>query len=65
MLNHLNLGQYSDAFEENGHDDLNFLRELLANEGTAMLRSIGEECGMKPGHAFRFSMQLGQVPTDI
>ena len=27
MLNHLNLGQYSDAFEENGHDDLNFLRE--------------------------------------
>ena len=55
--------RYADAFEEEGHDDLSFLLEIArAPDGEKELHGIGIACGMKPGHALKFSRKLGQVP---
>ena len=64
MLTYLNLAQYAAKFQELGHDDLDFLRDIAGEaDGESQLREIGMECGMLPGHALRFSKKLGKVPA--
>ena len=46
----MKLLQYADAFEEQGYDDLEYLREL----DVAALKGVAQAASMKPGHAARF-----------
>merc|ERR1712216_142815 len=57
VLKSYKLDQYAEAFEEQGYDDIPFLRSMSEDELMAVLR---EQIGMKPGHAMRFAMWLAQ-----
>ena len=54
----MGLSEYADVLVAQGYDDLNFLR---AHCSSGELREIGKECGMKPGHALKFSMKFADV----
>jgi len=57
-LKRLGFSQYIEkVVEEMGYDDRAFLRTRKPSE----LREIGVSCGMKPGHAHRFSVQLNET----
>ena len=54
MLEKAELEQYADKFDDEGYDDLRFLRAMTKDkESEAELQAIGEQLGMKPGHARR------------
>ena len=46
--------QYADAFDEQGYDDLEWLKGLPFER----LVAVGLKVGMRPGHADRFADQL-------
>jgi hypothetical protein len=58
FLGGVRLGEYAEAFEEQGYDDLPWLSRL----GDDLLREICDSLGMKPGHAMKFVMKLRE-PT--
>ena len=56
MLRALKLEQYAAEMEEQGYDDLEFLREQSMD--ATFLCHIAEAVGMKRGHALKFCMML-------
>ena len=50
------LSAYATSFDDEGYDDLDYLRMLPPAE----LRSVAVDCGMKPGHAAKF---VSWMPT--
>ena len=58
MLRSFRLDSYVQAFDDEGYDDLHYLRELPA----ASLRSVAADCGMKPGHAAKFVTWMQALP---
>ena len=54
----LGMEQYAEKFDDEGYDDLHYLRELPA----ASLRSVAADCGMKPGHAAKFVTWMQALP---
>ena len=55
-LDRLGLGAYADTLvDTQGFDDLEFLRTCVSLERR---REIGQQCGMKPGHAEKFAYML-------
>ena len=58
-LRALRFGQYADAFEKLGFDDLDYLREVAsAAGGWARIGEIAAQAGMKKGHAIRLASFL-------
>ena len=49
-LEGVGLGRYAAAFEEQGYDDLRYLRTMDAAERA----TVAESVGMKQGHAGKF-----------
>ena len=49
-LEGVGLGRYAAAFEEQGYDDLRYLRTMDAAERA----TVAESVGMKQGHASKF-----------
>ena len=62
LLEHCRLEQYAATFEEEGYDDLPFLRGLEVEK----LKGIATaELGMKPGHAAKLiKMMETYVPPE-
>ena len=58
LLRSFRLEMYVQAFDDEGYDDLDYLRELPA----AALRSVAADCGMKPGHAAKFVTWMQALP---
>jgi len=56
MLVDFRLAQYSEVFEEQGYDDLEYLLGLSFEE----LHQIGKACGMKLGHVHKFANLMGR-----
>lgn len=54
----IRLEQYAEAFDEQGYDDLPFLRRLEEEH----LKEICDSVNMKPGHAMKFVMKVRE-PT--
>ena len=50
----IRLEQYAEAFDEQGYDDLPFLRRLEEEH----LKEICDSVNMKPGHAHKFELKL-------
>ena len=51
LLRAYRLEQYADAFDEQGYDDLPYLREL---DEESLRKVVQDQIGMKPGHMERF-----------
>ena len=51
LLRAYRLEQYADAFDEQGYDDLPYLREL---DEESLRKVVKDQIGMKPGHMERF-----------
>ena len=51
------LGQYAEAFEEQGYDDLDYLKTL----STEKLMTLANDVAMKPGHAGKFALYMSQL----
>ena len=56
LLRSFRLEEYIQKFDDEGYDDLDYLRTLPPAE----LRSVAVDCGMKPGHAAKF---VSWMPT--
>ena len=58
-LRALRFGQYADAFEKLGFDDLDYLREVAsAAGGRARIYGFAAQVGMKKGHAMVLASYL-------
>ena len=53
-LEEMGMGQYAETFENEGFDDLEWLRGL----GHSRLTEVGKEIGMRSGHVMRFADTL-------
>ena len=51
------LGQYAEAFDEQGYDDLDYLKTLSEEK----LMKVASDVAMKPGHAGKFALYMSQL----
>ena len=59
MLEAIKLGQYAEAFEAQGYDDMPFLRSMGSGEGGgALLDALASQTGMKAGHVRKLASYL-------
>ena len=50
------LGDYAETFDEEGYDDLLYLRGL----SVACLEAVAVQCRMKPGHGMKFVDRMAE-----
>ena len=58
LLAQWRLEQYADKFDEEGYDDIDFLKSLKRDDKAALETVLREGIGMKAGHVAKFVQWL-------